>query len=89
MGKKALVIGKFMPFHKGHKALIEFAAIHSSVVKVLVLGNENEPIDLNQRVKWIEESFDLDYVLSSDIIVKPIKYKSNESFALPFFIKET
>lgn len=78
MGKKALVIGKFMPFHKGHKALIEFAAIHSSAVKVLVLGNENEPIDLNQRVKWIEESFDLDYALASEIIVKPIKYNSNE-----------
>lgn len=78
MGKKSLVIGKFMPFHKGHKALIEFAAIHSSAVKVLVLGNENESIDLNQRVKWIEESFDLDYALASEIIVKPIKYNSNE-----------
>ena len=73
-GKKALVIGKFMPFHKGHKELIEFASIHATCVKILVLGNADEPIDIKQRVQWIEDSFDLDYSLGSEFIVKPITY---------------
>lgn len=83
-GKKALVIGKFMPFHKGHKELIEFASIHATCVKILVLGNANEPIDIKQRVQWIEDSFDLDYSLGSEFIVKPITYdpsKLNSSSA--------
>lgn len=83
-GKKTLVIGKFMPFHKGHKELIEFASIHANYVKILVLGNDNEPIDVKQRVQWIEESFDLDYSLGSEFIVKPITYdptKLNSSSA--------
>ena len=83
-GKKALVIGKFMPFHKGHKELIEFASIHANCVKILVLGNDNEPIDVKQRVQWIEDSFDLDYSLASEFIVKPITYdptKLNSSSA--------
>ena len=77
-GKKALVIGKFMPFHKGHKELIEFASIHANCVKILVLGNDNEPIDVKQRVQWIEDSFDLDYSLASEFIVKPITYDSTK-----------
>lgn len=76
--KKALVIGKFMPFHKGHKELIEFASNHAMFVKILVLGNDNEPISINQRVKWIEESFDADYTLTSEFCVKGISYDSSK-----------
>lgn len=77
INKKALIIGKFMPFHKGHKELINFASNHASHVKVLVLGHYNEPIDVNQRVKWIEESFELDYTLESKLYVKAITYDAN------------
>ena len=77
INKKALIIGKFMPFHKGHKELIDFASNNASCVKVLVLGHNNEPIDVKQRVKWIEESFELDYTLQSKLYVKAITYDAN------------
>lgn len=74
MSKTSLVIGKFMPFHKGHKELIEFASNNSDFVKILVLGTENEPINVKQREYWIKESFEMDYSLNSDFMVKSILY---------------
>ena len=76
--KTALVIGKFMPFHKGHKELIEFASFHAMFVKILVLGNDKEPISIEQRVNWIEDSFESDYTLASEICVKGITYDDSQ-----------
>lgn len=53
----AMVIGKFMPLHKGHKRLIEFARFQSHVTTVLVLGHKNEFIPLKLRKKWLDEEY--------------------------------
>lgn len=53
----AMVIGKFMPLHKGHIKLIEFACQKAKYTVVLVLGHQNEFIPLNVRKKWIAEEF--------------------------------
>lgn len=57
MYNKALVIGKFMPLHKGHLALIDFAASQAENVVVCVTGHTGEPIHLDKRVRWVRENY--------------------------------
>src|SRR5712671_1349668 len=54
--KKGLVIGKFMPFHKGHKALIDFAMRNCDELIVLICAEINEPIPAAQRYMWLKEA---------------------------------
>ncbi len=55
--KQGLVIGKFMPLHKGHEALIRFAALRCDELIVLLGVTEGEPIPGHQRLKWLWETF--------------------------------
>ena len=55
---KALVIGKFQPLHKGHLALIDFAATQANEVLVCVTAHEKEIIPLNRRLSWVKESYE-------------------------------
>ncbi|MBX2901118.1 MAG: AAA family ATPase [Cyclobacteriaceae bacterium] len=54
---RALVIGKFMPLHNGHLALIEFAASHADEVIVSMSYTPHDTIDPLHRFKWINEIF--------------------------------
>lgn len=54
---KALIIGKFQPLHKGHLALIDFAARQAESVLVCAAAHPGEPIPLGQRVDWLKESY--------------------------------
>lgn len=53
-----LVLGKFMPLHKGHEYLLNFAAQQVDELWVMVCGLEREPIPLQHRVTWVRESVD-------------------------------
>ena len=55
--KNAMIIGKFMPFHKGHRVMIEFAKSLATVVHIFPLGHDKESIPLKTRVKWISDEF--------------------------------
>jgi HTH-type transcriptional repressor of NAD biosynthesis genes len=55
--KRGLVIGKFMPLHKGHIALIDFAASHSDEVIVSMSYTDNDRINPWLRLNWIKEQF--------------------------------
>lgn len=55
--KQGLVIGKFMPLHKGHEALIRFAASHCDELIVLLGVTEGEPIPGHLRYKWLWDTF--------------------------------
>jgi len=55
--KRGLVLGKFMPFHKGHVALIDFALNRCDELIVLVSASYDEPISAKQRLAWIEEAY--------------------------------
>ena len=55
--KRGLVIGKFMPLHKGHIALIEFAAANSDELIVSMSYTERDPIDPTLRLAWIKFQF--------------------------------
>lgn len=54
---KAFVFGKFLPFHKGHQALINFALTHCDFLSVLVCASDQEEIPAALRKQWIEETY--------------------------------
>lgn len=55
--KQGLVIGKFLPLHKGHEALIRFAAEQCDELIVLLGTKKNEPVPGHIRLKWLWETF--------------------------------
>jgi HTH-type transcriptional regulator, transcriptional repressor of NAD biosynthesis genes len=54
---KAFVFGKFLPFHKGHEALIRFALTQCDFLSVLVCCSDKENIDGSLRKSWISNTF--------------------------------
>jgi HTH-type transcriptional regulator, transcriptional repressor of NAD biosynthesis genes len=71
---KAFVFGKFMPFHNGHRAMIEYAAEHCDELIVLPCISDKESISGKMRKKWIEQTFKW----NSRIKVKLFNYKESE-----------
>ncbi|MCB0632314.1 MAG: AAA family ATPase [Saprospiraceae bacterium] len=49
--------GKYLPFHKGHQALIDFALGRLDVLYVIVCASERETIPVAVRSKWIRDIF--------------------------------
>lgn len=72
--KRGLVFGKFLPFHKGHKALIGFALKYCDELVVLVCGSDKEHIKTATRVDWIKDTFKK----NKRIIVQGFDYKESE-----------
>lgn len=54
---KAFVFGKFLPFHKGHEAMINFALTKCDFLTVLVCCSDKEQIPDTLRKSWIEKAF--------------------------------
>jgi len=54
---KAFVFGKFLPFHKGHEAMINFALTKCDFLSVLVCCDNEETILGDVRKGWIESTF--------------------------------
>jgi HTH-type transcriptional repressor of NAD biosynthesis genes len=55
--KRGLVIGKFMPLHHGHIALINFAAARCDELIVSMSYTDQDPIDPDLRLGWIKSMF--------------------------------
>lgn len=55
--KRGLVIGKFMPIHQGHVALINFAATYCDELIVSMSYTSNDPIDATLRFSWVKQIF--------------------------------
>jgi HTH-type transcriptional repressor of NAD biosynthesis genes len=55
---KAFVFGKFLPFHKGHEAMINFALSKCDSLTVLVCCSDKESIPDSFRKAWIEKTFE-------------------------------
>lgn len=78
--KRGLVIGKFMPLHKGHIALIAFAASQCDELIVSMSYTDTDPIDPQLRFNWIKEQF------KNTPAIKPFIIKDdfdNEKLPLP------
>jgi len=54
---KAFVFGKFLPFHKGHEAMIRFALTKCDFLTVLICCSDKEKITNTIRKNWIESTF--------------------------------
>jgi HTH-type transcriptional repressor of NAD biosynthesis genes len=52
---RGLVIGKFMPVHQGHLALIQFAASHCEQLIVSMSYTDEDPIPQTIRFNWLKE----------------------------------
>ena len=50
-----MILGKFMPPHRGHQHLIDFARKRVGKLTILVCSLEREPIAGRLRVEWIKE----------------------------------
>ncbi len=54
---RGLVIGKFMPLHNGHVALINFAAGQCDELIVSMSYTPSDPIAAAIRLRWLKETF--------------------------------
>jgi len=54
---KAFVFGKFLPFHRGHEAMIRFALTQCDFLSVLVCYDNEEYISGEIRKSWIADTF--------------------------------
>jgi NadR type nicotinamide-nucleotide adenylyltransferase len=50
-----LILGKFMPPHRGHQWLIEFGRAYAQELTVLVCSLDSEPIPGDLRYQWVRE----------------------------------
>lgn len=71
---KAFVIGKFLPFHKGHEAMIHFALTKCNFLTVLICCSDKEILPGETRKKWIEKSFET----QKNIEVRCFNYSEND-----------
>lgn len=55
---KAFVFGKFLPFHKGHEAMLNFALSKCDFLTVLVCCSDKESMPDTYRKTWIEKAFE-------------------------------
>jgi NadR type nicotinamide-nucleotide adenylyltransferase len=56
-GSTGFLLGKFLPPHRGHQYLIEFARNYVDRLTVLVCTIEQEPIPGHLRYRWMGEAF--------------------------------
>jgi len=55
---KCFVFGKFLPFHNGHKAMINFALTKCDELIVLVCCSDKENLPGETRKDWIDKTFE-------------------------------
>jgi len=55
--KRGVIIGKFMPPHRGHQYLIDFGRCYADDLVVMVCSLSREPIPGELRFQWVRDSF--------------------------------
>jgi HTH-type transcriptional regulator, transcriptional repressor of NAD biosynthesis genes len=78
--KRGLVIGKFLPIHQGHIALIEFAAAQCDELIVSMSYTLKDPIPAALRFSWIVELFHDNPKIQPNLLVDDF---DDESLQLP------
>ena len=66
MNKRGVIIGKFMPPHRGHEYLIDFGANYADEVVVMVCSIQREPIPGRLRFEWVRDYFPKVHVVHHD-----------------------
>lgn len=70
--RHGLIIGKFMPLHNGHIALIEFALQNCDQLTISVCARDSEPIPGETRYQWVKEVFGKHKNVTVDFIDMPL-----------------
>ena len=70
----AMIIGKFLPMHKGHKALVEYALKNAHITNVFVLAHKDEYIPMDTRIGFIKDEF----AQNQHVNVYGVAYDKNE-----------
>lgn len=83
----AVVAGKFMPFHNGHRSLIEKASLLADHVDVLLVVGENDVYDPRIRALSIYESFPYKNIRVH--IIDDLKTDDNEDWSSEHWAKYT
>ena len=83
----ALVFGKFLPMHLGHKNLIKFSLKNANITHVVVLSNDNENISSDMRISWIKDEFCSENIKVYGISYDPKKLDSSSESNLESSIK--
>ncbi|AYL98783.1 adenylyltransferase/cytidyltransferase family protein [Mucilaginibacter celer] len=73
--KRGLVIGKFLPLHIGHQALIGYALEHCDELIIVVGASDDEPIPGEVRLEWLKQTY------ADDSRVKPVLLSYDEAMA--------
>jgi HTH-type transcriptional regulator, transcriptional repressor of NAD biosynthesis genes len=68
--KKGLAFGKFMPLHKGHLALIQFALRNCDHLTIILCYTNKEPISGIIRLEWLKNELEN----SNNITIVPFEY---------------
>jgi HTH-type transcriptional regulator, transcriptional repressor of NAD biosynthesis genes len=68
--RKGLVLGKFMPVHTGHVALIDFASNQCDELTIFLCYHKNEPIAGAIRAEWLRKI----YSGNSKVEIFPFEY---------------
>lgn len=55
--RRGFLLGKFLPFHAGHRYLIDFARHHCDRLTVLVCSLPDDPIPGPLRHAWVRDTF--------------------------------
>ncbi|OJV25750.1 MAG: transcriptional regulator [Verrucomicrobia bacterium 61-8] len=55
--RRGVIIGKFMPPHRGHQYLVEFGQNYVDEIVVMVCSIRKEPIPGHLRFQWMKEFF--------------------------------
>ncbi|MEO8700597.1 MAG: AAA family ATPase [Kofleriaceae bacterium] len=56
-GSTGLVAGRFLPLHRGHQYLIEFARASVDQLTILVSAGDGDEVPAPTRVKWLRELY--------------------------------
>src|SRR5947209_17311035 len=54
---KGFVFGKFLPYHKGHEGMINFALTQCDFLTILICCSDKESIKGDIRRSWVEGTF--------------------------------
>jgi HTH-type transcriptional repressor of NAD biosynthesis genes len=72
--KKGFVLGKFLPLHTGHLALINFARKHCDFLYIIVCFSPNENVDGMVRKQWLYQELEK----YNNVSLVSFPYKENE-----------
>ncbi len=78
LGDHGLVAGKFLPLHRGHQYLIEFARRSCKKLTVMIFVRPGDPVKKGQRLHWIRQIVD-----DPDVAIHEVETTQPDEQAIP------